>query len=155
MLFQLTPPIQRATQDFLSCFSFLKISTHAPYTEGDVMAQLSAKVLAISTHAPYTEGDWYQFQFGIVLNISTHAPYTEGDIAINLFYFTIQYFNSRPLYRGRPENSLIVIRQFPYFNSRPLYRGRPLLFRLAFFQFHFNSRPLYRGRLYNFNKLKK
>ena len=35
MLFQLTPPIQRATAIVSSELNSLAISTHAPYTEGD------------------------------------------------------------------------------------------------------------------------
>ena len=79
------------------------------------------------------------------------------------------YFNSRPLYRGRLNDTLsskqnqIISTHAPYtegdpkymdrdcasmyFNSRPLYRGRQNI--KAFFHgfIYFNSRPLYRGRL--------
>ena len=34
--FQLTPPIQRATQALNMSREFVSISTHAPYTEGDL-----------------------------------------------------------------------------------------------------------------------
>ena len=56
-LFQLTPPIQRATIAMSNGVLLDLISTHAPYTEGDLERhQLDAGQI-ISTHAPYTEGD--------------------------------------------------------------------------------------------------
>ena len=79
------------------------ISTHAPYTEGDLpwahlcdyRTYFNSRPLyrgrqvtpcvrpvgqTISTHAPYTEGDWFKTETERALEISTHAPYTEGDI---------------------------------------------------------------------------
>uniref|UniRef100_UPI0019D3B749 hypothetical protein n=1 Tax=Ligilactobacillus ruminis TaxID=1623 RepID=UPI0019D3B749 len=35
----------------------LRISTHAPYTEGDKVKSCTCHGVIISTHAPYTEGD--------------------------------------------------------------------------------------------------
>ena len=82
-LFQLTPPIQRATSPAslkLVSTSYFNsrplyrgrrncrcgkrlswdISTHAPYTEGDPCdAHPCPRTPCISTHAPYTEGDMW------------------------------------------------------------------------------------------------
>ena len=55
--FQLTPPIQRATTSCRRVANGSKISTHAPYTEGDFLVSRYDTVTGISTHAPYTEGD--------------------------------------------------------------------------------------------------
>ena len=55
--FQLTPPIQRATKFNRNLPNNLSISTHAPYTEGDYLANPKSHDVNISTHAPYTEGD--------------------------------------------------------------------------------------------------
>ena len=56
-VFQLTPPIQRATQFVGVDTCAVCISTHAPYTEGDAFGALEMQSRDISTHAPYTEGD--------------------------------------------------------------------------------------------------
>ena len=61
-IFQLTPPIQRATvKEVSGTPAWYSISTHAPYTEGDSREVESCNILeVISTHAPYTEGDRLQ-----------------------------------------------------------------------------------------------
>ena len=125
IIFQLTPPIQRATWGREYLQRHLYISTHAPYTEGDYIGDAVDLTEDISTHAPYTEGDvnWKipilskdGFQLTPPIQratfapsssppkscISTHAPYTEGDLAPPYVNTKPQYFNSRPLYRGRP-----------------------------------------------------
>ena len=57
VLFQLTPPIQRATHVQIPAAVYIAISTHAPYTEGDIVCNQVLRSFHISTHAPYTEGD--------------------------------------------------------------------------------------------------
>ena len=57
LIFQLTPPIQRATIVPPDLKNSPYISTHAPYTEGDFFFLYSHYITYISTHAPYTEGD--------------------------------------------------------------------------------------------------
>ena len=145
------------------------ISTHAPYTEGDLNQSFHVFNFHISTHAPYTEGDNVSFSFSGSKYISTHAPYTEGDFEkVVTGNTTFQYFNSRPLYRGRLIRCRYHCRRKQFqltppiqratnrtirqslcnvnFNSRPLYRGRHTELLLLRYHQYFNSRPLYRGR---------
>ena len=115
MLFQLTPPIQRATTNVDFITLGVDISTHAPYTEGDA-------------------------RFSFVLFVSQNfnsRPLYRGRRHGPAFCKSFGYFNSRPLYRGRLV-SISVWYRLKYFNSRPLYRGRHcnqlVLFHYSIFQ---------------------
>ena len=126
-VFQLTPPIQRATRQKESLGHPPLISTHAPYTEGDhrdKQSRTSAKI--ISTHAPYTEGDTGITQNGYRKGISTHAPYTEGDGKTVAFADCDSISTHAPYTEGDRRFVVQRLRQW-HFNSRPLYRGRRIL----------------------------
>ena len=102
--------------------------------------------VAISTHAPYTEGDIGNTQiryavklFQLTPPIQRATPTYIAPIANVLFQLT------PPIQRAtvrRCKNN----RRVDYFNSRPLYRGRPGSIFTPTFRNYFNSRPLYRGR---------
>ena len=79
ILFQLTPPIQRATGIPLESIAYEIFQLTPPIQRATDSIQRQPK------------GD----------SISTHAPYTEGDCTASFLSRLSVYFNSRPLYRGR------------------------------------------------------
>ncbi|KLA44816.1 hypothetical protein LRB_1584 [Ligilactobacillus ruminis] len=79
-VFQLTPPIQRATNIVEQSLALIIYFNSRPLYRGrqeDIDRGYVDK--RISTHAPYTEGDVINGVMGNKEYISTHAPYTEGD----------------------------------------------------------------------------
>ena len=78
-LFQLTPPIQRATNNTLVVQNGDNISTHAPYTEGDLGQRISAAASVYFNSRPLYRGRLNTIDCTVC----------------------ILHFNSRPLYRGR------------------------------------------------------
>ena len=79
LVFQLTPPIQRATSSD-KLLGKLRLFQLTPPIQR-------------ATNPVSNNTQWR--------TISTHAPYTEGDQALLQTQITYKYFNSRPLYRGR------------------------------------------------------
>ena len=80
MLFQLTPPIQRATDVYDPDDTKLEISTHAPYTEGDKIAFIDASnECKFQLTPPIQRATQLAGLERTLKYISTHAPYTEGD----------------------------------------------------------------------------
>ena len=99
------------------------ISTHAPYTEGDLAALLTeisglfqltppiqratkadletAIISIFQLTPPIQRATKSRDSMELADDISTHAPYTEGDVKLVLVRRCLSYFNSRPLYRGR------------------------------------------------------
>ena len=79
-IFQLTPPIQRATCVLPYRSPSLHISTHAPYTEGDEpMNRKLLKSLKFQLTPPIQRATEVACNAYDGNRISTHAPYTEGD----------------------------------------------------------------------------
>ena len=106
--FQLTPPIQRATGKSATVTRRSCVFQLTPPIQRATRNQLVDCVgKSISTHAPYTEGDCAHWQKHYLLRISTHAPYTEGDADGHIQIAKFNHFNSRPLYRGRHRLPLI------------------------------------------------
>ena len=79
-LFQLTPPIQRATLMSINYNTIGNISTHAPYTEGDDRAEACIrKWQSFQLTPPIQRATLFLSRWSHFPTISTHAPYTEGD----------------------------------------------------------------------------
>ena len=80
-LFQLTPPIQRATRTIDAINRDIQsISTHAPYTEGDQPSTVPPIwQMAFQLTPPIQRATYLALVVVPVVVISTHAPYTEGD----------------------------------------------------------------------------
>ena len=126
-LFQLTPPIQRATSQAYRPRPCLSISTHAPYTEGDLETRIPLRLNQLFQLTPpiqratdvsvegLDEGDYFNSR-----------PLYRGRLPLTFTTKITGYFNSRPLYRGRPNTPAVPCGSCTYFNSRPLYRGRPI-----------------------------
>ena len=80
--FQPTLPARGATVLLLCCCGLRRgISTHAPRTGSDIMANSSIDSSSISTHAPRTGSDCVCGICECVRHISTHAPRTGSDRA--------------------------------------------------------------------------
>ena len=81
-IFQSTPPVQGATETARQELFCCRISIHAPCAGGD--------------HGCDQRGQGLE-------GISIHAPCAGGDLCCTVIQAVIQYFNPRPLCRGRPD----------------------------------------------------
>ena len=87
LLFQPTLPARGATQGIYFSQLARKISTHAPRTGSDILAEMEKAKEDISTHAPRTGSDRKrQRRKATMSNISTHAPRTGSDKAPDKVY---------------------------------------------------------------------
>ena len=104
VLFQLTPPIQRATHVQIPAAVYIAISTHAPYTEGDSGSCNGTCQKCYFNSRPLYRGRRLDVAKTIVvLIISTHAPYTEGDLILLRFLAGVAHISTHaPYTEGDP-----------------------------------------------------
>ena len=101
--FQLTPPIQRATQISSITSTITVYFNSRPLYRGRLTTPLKERQIPLfQLTPPIQRATLYAKSVYNRINISTHAPYTEGDSRRSVSRGRHPYFNSRPLYRGRP-----------------------------------------------------